>query len=81
MTRPNPLSAAVMAAAMLVTPAMARTGHMTSWHHAGDANASASPAARYFDGRVRIPAPRVGASLSAHPPGGICDEGDNPFIC
>jgi hypothetical protein len=74
-------SAALIAAAMLATPAMARTGHVTSWHHAKHANASASPTVRYFDGRLGISAPRVGAFPSAPPDGENCDVGDNPRIC
>ena len=61
MTKTKLLSAALIAAATLATPAMARTNHVTSRHLAEDANASAFPAARYDDGRVCIPAPRVGA--------------------
>jgi hypothetical protein len=55
------LSAALIAAAMLATPAMARTSHVTSQRLAEDANASAFPTARNIDGRVCVPAPRVGA--------------------
>ena len=61
MTEFKLLSAALIAAATLATPAMARTNHVTSRHPAEDANASAFPPARYDDGRVCIPAPRVGA--------------------
>ena len=61
MTRLKLLSAALIAAATLATPAMARTNHVTSQRLAEDANASAFPAARYIDGRVCVPAPRVGA--------------------
>ena len=59
------LSVALIAAATLATPAMARTSHVTSRHLAAQANASASPTARYVDGRVCIPAPRVGAFATA----------------
>ena len=65
-------SAALIAAAMLATPAVARTSHVTSRHRA---NASA------FDGRVGILVPRVGASHPAPADGENCDVGDNPFIC
>jgi hypothetical protein len=76
------LSAALIAAAMLATPAMARTSHVTSRHRrAKDANASASPTAHHIDGRVGISAPRVGAFPPAPPDGKNCDVGDNPFIC
>ena len=78
MTKLKLLSSALIAAAMLATPAMAHTSHVTSRH---DANASASPTARYIDGRVGIPAPRVGAFPPAPPNGENCDVGDNPFIC
>ena len=76
MTKLKLLSAALIAAAMLATPAMARTSHVTSRHHAKDANASASPTARYIDGRVALSAPRVGAL-----PPENCDVGYNPYIC
>jgi hypothetical protein len=76
MTKVEPLSAALIAAAMLTTPAMARTSHVTSRHPAGDTYASASPTARYIDGRVALSAPRVGAL-----PPENCDVGDNPYIC
>ena len=81
MTKLKCLSAALIAAAMLVAPAMARESHVTSRHLAQDANASASSTARYIDGRVRISAPRVGAFAPAPPHGENCDVGDNPFIC
>jgi len=78
MTKLKLLSAALIAAATLATPAMAHTSHVTSRH---DANARASPTARYIDGRVGISAPRVGAFPSAPPDGENCDVGDNPRIC
>ena len=81
MTKSKLLPAALVAAVMLSTPAMARTSHVTSRHRARDANASASPTARYIDGRVGISAPRVGAFPPAPPHGENCDVGDNPFIC
>jgi len=59
------LSAALIAATTLATPAMARKSHVTSRHLVLDANASASPTARYIDGHVCIPAPRVGAFATA----------------
>ena len=61
------LSAALIAAAMLATPAMARTSHVTSL--AEHANASASPTAHH-NGLPPVP-----------PDGENCDVGDNPFIC
>jgi hypothetical protein len=60
---------------------VARTSHVTSRHRAKDANASASPTARYIDGRVGISAPRVGAFPPAPADGENCDVGDNPRIC
>ena len=81
MTKLKLLSAALIATAMIATPAMARTSHVTSRHRAKDANASASPTARYTDGRVGISAPRVAAFPSAPPHRENCDVGDNPFIC
>jgi hypothetical protein len=76
------LSAALIAAAMLATPAMARTSHVTSRHRrAKDANAIASPTAHHIDGRVGISAPHVGGFPPAPPDGENCDVGDNPFIC
>ena len=61
MTKLKLLSAALIAAATLATPAMAREGHVTSRHVAVDANASTTSDARYTDGRFCIPAPAVGA--------------------
>ena len=81
MTKFRLLSAALIAAAILATPAMARTSHVISRHLAEDANASASPTARYIDGRVGIRAPRVGAFATAPSDRGTCDVGDNPFMC
>jgi hypothetical protein len=78
---------ALSLALAVATPAFAvglrggGTSHVTSRHHAKDANASASPAARYIDGRVGISAPRVGAFPPAPPDGENCDVGDNPRIC
>jgi hypothetical protein len=48
MTTLKLLSVALIAAAMLATPAMARESHVTSRHRAEDANASATPGARYI---------------------------------
>jgi hypothetical protein len=75
------LSAALITAAVLATPAMARTSHMTSRHRAEDANASVFSTGRYIDGHAGIPAPRVGAFLPAPPDGENCDVGDNPRVC
>jgi hypothetical protein len=81
MTRLKLPSAALIAVAMLATPALARTSHVTSRHRAMHANASASPTARYIHGRLGISAPGLGAFPPAPPKGGNCDVGDNPFIC
>jgi hypothetical protein len=80
MTIFNLLSAGVIAAAMLATPAMARENHTAKRHVAGETNVRTVPTARHFDERAGNPAPRVGA-LPAPPDGENCDVGDNPFIC
>jgi hypothetical protein len=59
MTKLKLLSAALIAAAMLATPAMARESHVTSRHLAE--HAYAAPGARYIYGQACNPAPRVGA--------------------
>jgi len=74
------LSAGVIAAAMLATPVMARDNHLAKRYVAREANSRISAAPGFMDGRVGIPAPRVGA-LPAPPDGENCDVGDNPFIC
>src|SRR5260370_39655177 len=74
-------SAALIAAAMFATPAVARTSHVTSRHRAMDANASASPTARYIDGRVGLSA-RASAPFPRRPAAGAkCDVRDHPRIC
>jgi hypothetical protein len=66
MTKLKVLSAALIAAATLATPALARTSHVASSRYvAEDTGASAFPAVRYADGRVCIPAPRVGSFATA----------------
>jgi hypothetical protein len=65
MTKPNFLSAALIAAAMLSTPAMARESHVTSRHLALDANASTAAGASNIDGRLCRRAPAVGAFATA----------------
>ncbi|SDH59730.1 MULTISPECIES: hypothetical protein [Bradyrhizobium] len=80
MTTIKLLSAGLIAVAMLATPAMARENYVANGHFAGEANTSVFRAARYSDGRVHMPAPRVKA-LPAPPDGENCDVGDNPFIC
>ena len=81
MTELKLLSAALIATAMLATPAMARKSHVTSRHLAEDANASASPTAHYIHGPVGIRAPRLGAFATAPSDAGTCDVGDDPRIC
>jgi hypothetical protein len=61
MTKLKVLSAALIAAATLAAPAMARESHVASRHVAGQTTANAGYNAGYVDGRVCIPAPRVGA--------------------
>jgi hypothetical protein len=59
------LSAVLIAAAALATPALARQSDVTSRHLARNANASVSSTARFINGRACIPAPRVGAFATA----------------
>jgi hypothetical protein len=61
MTKLKLLSAALIAAATLATPAMARESGVASPRPAEQASASTTSATRYFDGRSCIPAPAVGA--------------------
>jgi hypothetical protein len=61
MTKLKLLSAGLIAAAMLTTPVMAREHHLNARHVAKDTDASATLAARYIDGHLCDPAPRVGA--------------------
>jgi hypothetical protein len=56
---PKVLSAALIAAAMLATPAMARESHVK--HHT---NSSATTTERYVDGNDCVRAPAVGAFAS-----------------
>ena len=81
MTKSKLLSAALVAAATLATPAMARTSHVTSRHLAADANPSVPLSPYYIDGPVGIRAPRVGAFASAPSAGGNCDVGDDERVC
>jgi hypothetical protein len=61
MTKLKLLSAALIAAATLATPAMARESGVASRQVAADVNASTASGARYADGRFCTPAPAVGA--------------------
>jgi hypothetical protein len=80
MTTFNLLSAGAIAVAMLATPVMARDNYLARRHVAAELNSRSSPAPGHVDGRVGIPAPRIG-ELPAPPDGENCDVGDNPFIC
>ena len=62
MTKLKFISAGLIAAAVLATPAMAQEGRVMSRHFAATADAGTTPpGALYVDGRACIPAPRVGA--------------------
>jgi len=65
MTKLKLLPAVLIAAAMLTTPVVARENHPNARHLAASAQESAhdsaTPGARYIDGRLCYPAPRVGA--------------------
>ncbi len=60
MTKSKLLTAGLIAAAMLASPVVAREHHPSARHFAGGVDVSAPPAP-YIDGRVCVPAPRVGA--------------------
>ena len=81
MTTHNVLLAALIGAAMIATPAIARTSLVISRYHAQDANASASPPANHIHGHVGFSASQVSAFRPVPPDGGNCDVGDNPRIC
>ena len=65
MTKFKLLSAALIAAAMLATPAMARESHVHSRQLALDANASIAPGAPSTEERLCHRAPAVGAFATA----------------
>jgi hypothetical protein len=65
MTKVKLLAAGLIATTMLATPVMARENHVASRHAAAQADTFTSPTANYVDGRVCIPAPRVGAFATA----------------
>ena len=65
MTKFKLLSAALIAAAMLATPAMARESHVASRHLTLDANASIAPGAPSTEERLCHRAPAVGAFATA----------------
>ena len=76
------LAAASIAVVTLATPAMAGRSCLAMVHVPKIAR-TALPTARYAGGHVRITTPGVGAHVTAPVtgPGGVCDAGDNPFIC
>jgi hypothetical protein len=80
MTKSKLLSAALVAAVMLATPAMARTNGATSWHPVADAYARFLPPAHYTSG-PGFRAPHVNAFVTAPSAEGTCDVGDDPHIC
>ena len=61
MTKLELLPAALIAAAMLTTPAVAQEYRPYARHIVASAQAGAAPGVRYVDGRLCYPAPRVGA--------------------
>ena len=61
MTKFTLLTTAMIAATTLAAPALARESHVTSRHVTERSGADAG----YADGRVCIPAPRVGAFATA----------------
>ena len=73
------LSAALVAAAMFATPAMARSSHGATRHLAADAYAGFG--ASHADGAVGIRVPRIGAHAAPAAAGRTCDVGDNERIC
>jgi hypothetical protein len=64
MTMLKLLPAALIAAAMIAAPAMARESGVASRHVTRGAYASTTPSSRYKDGRDCIRAPDVGAFAS-----------------
>jgi hypothetical protein len=65
MTKVKLLAAGLIATTMLATPVMARESHVANRQAAAQADTFASPTTSYADGRVCIPAPRVGAFATA----------------
>ena len=61
MTKLELLPAALIAAAMLTTPVVAQEYHPNARRIVQSAPDSAAPGARYVDGRLCYPVPRVGA--------------------
>jgi methionine-rich copper-binding protein CopC len=81
MTRFKLLSAALIAAAMLAGPAMARSSHVTSRYPAENVHGDTSPAIGHTDGHLEFSAPHVDTYSAVAPDGENCDVGDNPEIC
>ena len=73
------LAAALVAAAILATPAIARTSAVTS-HLAANADAGLAPD-HAVHGSRSMRTPRVGAHVAPVPAGGTCDVGDNERVC
>ncbi|MBR0870202.1 hypothetical protein JQ633_07530 [Bradyrhizobium tropiciagri] len=64
MTNAKILSAAMIAVAMIATPALARENHAVS-RHVAETNAAMPADPVYVDGYACVPAPRVGAFATA----------------
>jgi hypothetical protein len=61
MTKLKLLMDGLIAATLLTAPVTARENHTYARHIATKTDGSAAPGPRYVDGRLCIPAPRVGA--------------------
>ena len=61
MTKLKLLLGGVLAATLLASPVLARESQPRARHVTEDAGARVAPDARYMEGRLCIPAPRVGA--------------------
>src|SRR5258708_37756299 len=71
------LSAALIAAAMLATPAMARESNVTSRHPAEDANSSTTPGARHIGGGDGFRGNDFGGGFGGNPRDGYVVGGDH----
>jgi hypothetical protein len=74
------LTAALVAAAMIATPAMAYTGAVTSRHLAANANPGVA-LGHPVEGSVGMRTPHVGAHAAPASAGTTCDVGDNERVC
>jgi hypothetical protein len=81
MTKSKLASAALAAAIMLATPAMAGTSHVTSRHLPANAYARAFPSVHYMNGPVGIREPHVDTFGTAPSDWRTCDVGDDPHVC